>query len=115
MAESTSGIAGSAAYSDESATTGVGGGKYPPPAMQFMFSRNADAEMIQTEVDRLMAFHPWDDAQRAAGAPVRAAANALIIAIVTHVRPSPDRSDAIRSVRNALYAANGAITHAGRY
>lgn len=86
-----------------------------PKAIQYMSGQTSSKREIAAAVDDMMTFHKWTDEQLAVGAPVRKKAKELITAIITGVPPGPDRSDAIRSVRNALYAANGAITHKGRY
>ncbi|MES2136629.1 MAG: hypothetical protein V4502_06165 [Pseudomonadota bacterium] len=60
-------------------------------------------------------YHPWNEGQIQAGNAVRAALVAAVEAIVNYVPPSPDRSAAIRKIREARMDANSAITHGGRY
>lgn len=76
---------------------------------------NATAAEIDDTVNDLMTFHPWSKEQLEAGQPVRAAAQQFVRALLLNVPPSADRSAAIRHVREALYNANGALTHSGKY
>lgn len=66
-------------------------------------------------VDDMFEYHAWDAEQLARGAEVRAAlANAAKV-IIVNVPPGPDRSTAIRKIREARMDANSAITHGGKY
>lgn len=72
-------------------------------------------EYIDEKVDDMFEYHSWTPEKVEAGKQVRAAlANAVKI-IIQHVPPGPDRSTAIRKVREARMDANSAITHGGKY
>jgi DNA-binding IclR family transcriptional regulator len=66
-------------------------------------------------IDDMFDYHPWAPEQTAAGVEVRQALAQAVAVIVAHVPPSPDRSTAIRKLREARMDANSAITHRGRY
>lgn len=71
----------------------------------------------ETEAQIVDAFeyHAWDEAKVAKGKPVRAILVEAIKVIVANVPPSPDRSAAIRKIREARMDCNSAITHEGKY
>ncbi len=60
-------------------------------------------------------YHPWTPEMTAHGKAVREALANAVMVIVQHVPPSPDRSAAIRKIREARMDANSAITHGGKY
>jgi hypothetical protein len=60
-------------------------------------------------------YHPWDEEQTQAGIRVRGALEAAAIAIIESVPDCPDRSVALRKIREARMDANSAITHHGRF
>lgn len=69
---------------------------------------------VEAAIDDAFNYHPWDEAKVTAGAKVRTAlANAVKI-IVDNVPACPDRSSAIRLIRQARMEANSALTH-GKY
>ena len=66
-------------------------------------------------IDDIFNYHPWDEQKVQKGKKVREAlANAIKI-IVENVPPSPDRSTAIRKIREARMDCNSAITFDGKY
>lgn len=67
------------------------------------------------EVKDIFDYHPWTPEQTAAGTLVREALGAAFKAIVENVPPSPDRTVALRKVREARMDANSAIAHHGKY
>jgi hypothetical protein len=70
---------------------------------------------VSKEVDAMFTYQPWDEDQTARGTKVREAlANAAKV-IIANVPPSPDRSSAIRLVRQARMESNSAISFRGRY
>lgn len=73
-----------------------------------------NAEVV-AEVNDAFEYHPWDQEQIAQGAAVRAALVTATLAIIENVPPGPDRSAAIRKIREARMDANSAITHGGKY
>jgi hypothetical protein len=69
------------------------------------------AEAIEDAFD----YHPWDEGKVERGANVRHALASAVKTIIANVPPSPDRSAAIRKLREARMDCNSAITHDGRY
>lgn len=66
-------------------------------------------------IDDMFEYHQWDNEQIAKGNRVREAlANAMRV-IIANVPESPDRSVAIRKIREARMDANSAISHHGKY
>jgi hypothetical protein len=70
---------------------------------------------IERAIEDAFEYHKWDDAKVAAGNRVRTALAEAVKVIVANAPPSPDRSSAIRLIRQARMEANSAITHAGKY
>ena len=66
-------------------------------------------------VDDMFEYHRWNDDQIAQGAKVRAALAEAVKVILDCVPPGPDRTVAIRKIREARMDANSAITHHGLY
>ena len=70
---------------------------------------------LKQKIEDMFLYHPWDSEKVAHGEAVR---NVLIHAvgvIIEHVPPGPDRSVAIRKLREARMDCNSAITHEGKY
>ena len=70
---------------------------------------------VEAAIDDAFEYHKWSDDQVKAGARVRQALAAAVRVIVADVPPGPDRTVAIRKVREARMDANSAITHGGKY
>jgi len=70
---------------------------------------------VKASIHDAFEYHRWDAEQEARGNKVRAALQAACEVIVENVPPSPDRSAAIRKLREARMDCNSAITHRGRY
>ena len=70
---------------------------------------------IEAAIEDAFEYHPWNEAQNAMGARVRKALADAVKVIVKEVPPCPDRSAAIRKIREARMDANSAITHEGKY
>jgi hypothetical protein len=66
-------------------------------------------------IQDLFAYHPLDQDQKARGDEIRNALAAALTKIIEHVPPCPDRSAAIRKLREARMDAMSAITHRGKY
>ena len=66
-------------------------------------------------VDDLFEYHKWDEEQVSRGDAVRRALADAVRIIINNVPPSPDRSVAIRKLREARMDCNSAITHQGKY
>jgi hypothetical protein len=63
----------------------------------------------------MFEYHAWDEQKIARGHVVRKALAAAVGVIITNVPPGPDRSVAIRKIREARMDCNSAITHDGKY
>ena len=64
---------------------------------------------VQEMAQEITSYHKPDDSQIIAISNVRVAAMNMIIAIVENCPSSPDRSAAIRKVREAMMTANASI------
>ncbi len=63
----------------------------------------------------MFEYHAWDEDQVGRGALVRNALMEAVRVIIATVPPCPDRTVAIRKIREARMDANSAITHSGKY
>lgn len=74
------------------------------------------AEPITTDnVEDAFEYHKWTNDQILNGAEVRQALVYAVRTILRVVPSGPDRSVAIRKIREAWMDCNSAITHEGRY
>lgn len=73
-----------------------------------------DSDIIRT-VDDMFEYHEWDDSKKHKGYNVRHVLSEAVKVIIENVPPCPDRSVAIRKIREARMDANSAITHGGKY
>jgi hypothetical protein len=70
---------------------------------------------VAAAVDDAFEYHEWGQAQIAAGRTVRSALSVAVKTIIANVPPGPDRTVAIRKIREARMDCNSAITHGGKY
>jgi hypothetical protein len=70
---------------------------------------------VSDAIDDAFNYHPWTPKQVEAGVRVRKALADAVKVIVADVPAGPDRSVAIRKIREARMDANSAITHGGKY
>jgi hypothetical protein len=77
--------------------------------------KNTDTEISPEDISDLFDYHPWDDAQKQKGNAVRAVLGEAFCTVVENCPPCPDRSAALRKLREARMDANSAITHGGKY
>ncbi len=63
----------------------------------------------------MFLYHPWDQDQIRRGEQVRDSLMNAVRIIISCVPPSPDRTVAIRKLREARMDCNSAITHGGKY
>lgn len=70
---------------------------------------------VEAAIEDAFEYHKWTDEQVASGKHIRKALSDAVKVIVEHAPPSPDRSAAIRKLREARMDANSAITHSGKY
>lgn len=77
------------------------------------------AHDLTKEVEEVLedqyTYHPWTDDQREDGEEVRRVLLNAAKTIVAVVPAGPDRSVALRKLREARMDANSAITHGGKY
>jgi hypothetical protein len=66
-------------------------------------------------VEDMFEYHAWNEEQQAAGKKVREALANAFKWVIECVPPSPDRSAALRKIREARMDCNSAITHGGKY
>lgn len=74
-----------------------------------------EKQQVVDMLDDQYTYHPWTEQQIKDGMKVRDALKAAALAIIEVVPPGPDRSTALRKLREARMDANSAITHNGRY
>ena len=70
---------------------------------------------VLSSIDDAFTYHPWSTEQEARGVAIRKALVELVGMIIHYVPPCPDRSAAIRKLREARMDCNSAITHGGKY
>lgn len=83
-----------------------------------MLNLNSATEVNQEVTDTvrdMFEYHPWDQESIAKGKLVRNALMEAVGVIIACVPPGPDRSVAIRKLREARMDCNSAITHGGKY
>ncbi len=73
------------------------------------------AEQVHFSVHDMFQYHAWTPEQVEKGQKVRDALESAVLVIMDNVPPCPDRSVAIRKIREARMDANSAITHNGKY
>ena len=78
------------------------------------FATAADADVKALIVD-MFEYHRWDEQKIEKGKAVREALMTAVEVIVENVPPGPDRTVAIRKIREARMDCNSAITHDGNY
>lgn len=76
---------------------------------------SGSTDEIDSLVDDLFEYHPWNAEQVRCGTRVRNALAQAVKIIIDTVPPSPDRTVAIRKIREARMDCNSAITHNGKY
>jgi hypothetical protein len=70
---------------------------------------------VQASVEDAFEYHPWNPEQVEAGKRIRRVLADAVLQIIRDVPPGPDRTVAIRKIREARMDANSAITHGGKY
>jgi hypothetical protein len=86
-------------------------GKLP---VDFTRARGLSTEVAEA-IEDAFDYHQWGEMQAAQGAEIRRALANAVKVIVANAPPCPDRSAAIRKLREARMDANSAITHGGKY
>ncbi len=70
---------------------------------------------VRQQIADMFVYHPWDAEKVKKGDKVRQILAEAVAVIIDNVPPCPDRSSAIRMIRQARMEANSAITHDGKY
>lgn len=70
---------------------------------------------VDKEIENMFLYHEWNEEQTAKGTEVRNILSTAVKVIVASVPPCPDRTVAIRKLREARMDCNSAITHGGKY
>lgn len=83
------------------------------PAPNDFMRASALTPEIERSIDDAFEYHKWTPEQLEAGVAIRVALANAVKAIVACAPPCPDRSAAIRKIREARMDANSAITHRG--
>ena len=84
------------------------------PDVNVNFAKELTPE-VKAAIEDMFEYHKWTTEQVEAGKAIRAALAAAAEAVVQGAPPSPDRSAALRKIREARMDANSAITHGGKY
>lgn len=72
-------------------------------------------EDVEYTIKDMFLYHSWDEDMVKKGDEVRASLISAVRTIIAAVPPPPDRSAAIRKLREARMDCNSAITHGGKY
>lgn len=76
-------------------------------------SDSISEEKLDSLLDDLFTYHPWDEQQRLAGDNVRDALKAAYKAVLLNVPSSPTRTRALNGIVDIRMLANAAITFEG--
>lgn len=76
---------------------------------------NRATVVTQEEVDDVFEYHKWTEEQVEKGVHVRKVLAEAFAQIIENVPPCPDRTVALRKIREARMDCNSAITHGGKY
>lgn len=80
-----------------------------------MINLNQATTISDEELKDVMTYHPWTQEQIEKGDKVRSVLGEAVKVIIENCPPSPDRSIAIRKLREARMDANSSITHNGKF
>lgn len=70
---------------------------------------------VSRAIDEMFVYQPWSEEKADKGVKVRIALADAVKVIIANVPPSPDRTVAIRKIREARMDCNSAITFDGKY
>jgi hypothetical protein len=91
-------------------------GSPEPPVKPVDFTRATElTPEVDAAIDDAFEYYPWTKEQEEDGVLVRKMLATAIKLIIGHVPPCPDRTTAIRKIREARMDCNSAITHGGKY
>ena len=77
-------------------------------------ARELTPEVVR-ELESLFEYQPWDEDQKARGKKVRNALATACAVIIANVPPCPDRTVAIRKLRECRMDCNSGISFDGKY
>lgn len=83
-------------------------------SVDFTRATELNAEVVH-QIEDAFEYHAWSPEMVDRGKAVRQALIRAIMVIIENVPPGPDRSVAIRKIREARMDSNSAITHNGKY
>lgn len=75
----------------------------------------SELQLVEEGAEDCCTYHPWNADQIKHGNRILEALQAAFEAVISHAPAGPDRSSALRKIREARMDANSAITHGGRY
>ncbi len=81
---------------------------------RFQRADETTPEVLEIITDQY-EYKPWNDDQKRRGEQVRQALKAAAATIIANVPPGPDRTVALRKLREARMDCNSSITHSGKY
>ncbi len=70
---------------------------------------------VEAAIEDAFEYHAWSANQEIRGRAIRKMLELAVKSVVMNVPPCPDRSAAIRKIREARMDCNSAITHGGKY
>lgn len=76
---------------------------------------NTARNITTDEIKQVMDYHPWNEQKIAQGKLVKDALSEALRIIIENVPPCPDRSAAIRKLRDCRMDCNSALTHDGNF
>lgn len=76
---------------------------------------NQATSITEEEIKDIMDYHKWTEEQIKSGQAIRESIGIALKIIIDTVPPCPDRSVAIRKLREARMDVNSAITHNGKF
>lgn len=79
------------------------------------FNLNRATRIEPDELNDIFEYHKWTESQIEYGVRVRKVLAEAFAQIIENVPPCPDRSAALRKLREVRMDCNSAITHNGKY
>lgn len=76
---------------------------------------NQVTSIDREDVNDIFEYHKWDDKMIEKGQRIRKVLAEAFAQIIENVPPCPDRTVALRKIREARMDCNSAITHNGKY
>lgn len=83
-----------------------------PVNLNFAYTQS---EEVLTTIQDMMEYHPWSEDKKIRGNRIREVLTNALAVIIEVIPPCPDRTVAIRKIREARMDCNSALTHNGKY